>query len=81
MIPRVAASESGGAQTRGVATRLGGSRTVDERTGARSGTGWNPGPEGVRAAYAKRATASETAPEYRRTRGIRREAAGPIPQG
>ena len=34
MIPRVAASESGGAQTRAVATRLGGSRSRRERLAA-----------------------------------------------
>ena len=81
MIPRVAASESGGAQTGGVGTRRRGSRAADEGTGERSGTGWKTGPQGVRAAYAKRESGNEAAPEYRRTRGIRREPAGTIPQG
>ena len=40
-----------------------------------SGTGWEAGPEGVRAPYAKR-DARLTVPEYRRTRETRWEAGG-----
>ena len=54
MIPRVAASESGAAQTAGVEARRGVVGAPAKQTAEATGTAWKGGPQGVRAPYGKR---------------------------
>ena len=54
VIPRVAASESGGAQTAGVEARRGVVGAPAKQTAEATGTAWKGGPQGVRAPYGKR---------------------------
>ena len=53
VIPRVAASESGGAQTAGVEARRGVEGAPAKQTAEATGTAWKGGPQGVRAPYGK----------------------------
>ena len=54
VIPRVAASESGAAQTAGVEARRGVVGAPAKQTAEATGTAWKGGPQGVRAPYGKR---------------------------
>ena len=54
VIPRVAASESGVAQTAGVEARRGVEGAPAKQTAEATGTAWKGGPQGVRAPYGKR---------------------------
>ena len=54
VIPRVAASESGVAQTAGVEARRGVEGSSMKQTAEATGTAWKGGPQGVRAPYGKR---------------------------
>ena len=56
VIPRVAASESGAAQTAGVEARRGVVGAPAKQTAEATGTAWKGGPQGVRAPYGKRDT-------------------------
>ena len=77
MIPRVAASEIGRAQTEGEIPRGYGSANARLKLAERF---WESLPKEVKAPYAK-AEGSKRTPEYRETRGTLREVGGTTPQG